>query len=92
LHAFSGLTTVNFTVTTPSLNPSAGFLNLAQPDQIRIAGKGFSPYETVFFRWGDYSAAALDPNGVNIWMANEYVPPPSFQTDVLNWGTRVFEQ
>jgi hypothetical protein len=92
LHAFSGLTTVNFTVTSPSLNPSAGFVNLAQPDQIRIAAKGVSPYETVFFRWGDYSAAALDPDGMNIWMANEYVPPRSSQTDVLNWGTRVFEQ
>jgi hypothetical protein len=92
LHAPKGLTTVNFTITDPNLNPSTGFVNLANPNAINITATGYNPYITLFFRWGDYSASALDPNGKNIWMANEYVPPPSFQFSELNWGTEVFEQ
>jgi hypothetical protein len=34
-------------------------------------------------RWGDYTAAALDPNGITIWTYGEYAPYP-FNL----WGTR----
>jgi hypothetical protein len=92
LHSSFGLTTLNFTITDPTLNPSTGFVNMKNPRAINITATGYDPYITLFFRWGDYSASVLDPNGQNIWMANEYVPPPSFQTFELNWGTEVFEQ
>ena len=40
-------------------------------------------------RWGDYSAAVIDPNGSGIWLATEYIPGAG---DLFaNWGTRVFE-
>ncbi len=42
-------------------------------------------------RWGDYSAAVIDPsnNGKTIWMATEYIPGPGYTH--TNWGTRVME-
>jgi hypothetical protein len=92
LRAPKGLTTVNFTITDPNLNPSTAFVNMANPNAIQITATGFDPYVTLFFRWGDYSASTLDPNGKNIWMGNEYVPPPSFQVSPMNWGTEIFEQ
>ena len=41
-------------------------------------------------RWGDYSAAALDPASGNIWVGDEYIPPTS-TNGFDNWGTRVWE-
>jgi hypothetical protein len=34
-----------------------------------------------------------DPEDEAVWLATEYVPPPSSQTldRTRNWGTRVFE-
>lgn len=62
---------------------------------IHIAADGTGPYHPhlPFNRWGDYSWAALDPNGVNFWMATEYIPPLASQTPdrINNWGTRVVE-
>lgn len=40
-------------------------------------------------RWGDYSAAVIDPSGNGIWMATEYIPGTGDK--FANWGTRVFE-
>jgi hypothetical protein len=40
-------------------------------------------------RWGDYSAAVMNPSGGGIWMATEYIPGPG--DGVANWGTRVLE-
>jgi len=40
-------------------------------------------------RWGDYSAAVIDPNGSGIWLATEYIPGAG--NTFANWGTRVFE-
>jgi hypothetical protein len=94
----TGLTTVNFTITNTSLNPSAAFTVFPTSPQprITIAAQGVSPYNSFAFRWGDYSAAALDPGGRHIWMANEYIPPLADQVffgtlPVANWGTEVFE-
>ena len=63
---------------------------------IHIAADGTGPYHPrspTRNRWGDYSWAALDPNGENFWMATEYMPPLSSQTPdgINNWGTRVVE-
>ncbi|HKF41997.1 MAG TPA: carboxypeptidase-like regulatory domain-containing protein, partial [Thermoanaerobaculia bacterium] len=35
-------------------------------------------------RWGDYSAAALDPDGCTLWLTNEY-----YDKDGLSWLTRI---
>src|SRR5205814_9912133 len=59
LRAFSGTTTVNFTITNPTLNPSTGFVKMTAPRTINITATGYSPYITLFFRWGDYSASTL---------------------------------
>ena len=40
-------------------------------------------------RWGDYSAAVIDPAGGGIWMATEYIPGTGNAN--ADWGTRVFE-
>jgi hypothetical protein len=92
LHTSSGLTTINFTITNPTLNPSAAFVRLSSSNTIEIEATGVSPYSTFAFRWGDYSWAALDPDGVHIWMGNEYVPAVSDQAPIANWGTEIFEQ
>ena len=40
-------------------------------------------------RWGDYSAAVIDPNGSGTWLATEYIPGAG---DLFtNWGTRLYE-
>jgi len=94
----NGLTTVNFTMTNSSLNPSAAFtvFPTSPLPRITIAAQGVSAYNSFSFRWGDYSFAALDPSGNHIWMANEYIPPLAEQVffgplPVANWGTEVFE-
>jgi hypothetical protein len=61
--------------------------------RIKIAARGTGPYDPKATRWGDYSAAVLDPNGNRLWFATEYIPPIASQTQDRrrNWGTRVLE-
>jgi hypothetical protein len=102
-HSPEGTTMMTFTITSPTLNPSAaytvwkstgsgfGAIHIAALGSNGYIQKGFGPQ----LRWGDYSAAALDPNGEDIWMATEYIPPPNRQlntpTVAANWGIRIFE-
>ena len=60
---------------------------------IKIASAGTGPYDPQATRWGDYSAAVLDPDGKSFWLATEYVPPFASQTPdgLRNWGTRVLQ-
>jgi hypothetical protein len=102
-HTYEGTTMMTFTITSPTLNPSAAYTVWKSTGSgfgdIRIAARGRNGYIQIGFgpglRWGDYSAAALDPNGKDIWMATEYIPPRNRQfitkTVAANWGTRVFE-
>lgn len=89
------------TLTGPNTFPSAVFAVLQAGSKtfgaIRIAASGVTadngftataPFGGVG-RWGDYSAAVIDPNGSGIWMATEYIPGTGDQ--FTNWGTRVFE-
>lgn len=46
---------------------------------------GFAAYFDGRPRWGDYSAAAVGPNG-DIWMATEMIPGGP-RTKYGNWGT-----
>jgi hypothetical protein len=102
VHSSDGKTVVSFSVTSPTLNPSAAYAVLYFADErfgsIRIAATGTGPhvsFSDVLFgtpRWGDYSAATLDLDGEDVWMATEYIgPAPGGTNPIDNWGTRVFE-
>jgi hypothetical protein len=86
-----------FTISGPSLFPSAAFARLSDDKRgfgpISIAAPGTGPYFEASTRWGDYSWAVADPNSNSIWLATEYIPPLDRQTPdgQQNWGTRVLE-
>jgi hypothetical protein len=88
--------TVVFTITSPTLNPSAAFAVLGRPG-IKIVGPGSGPHLSFSDappfnspRWGDYSWAGPDPESGQVWMATEYIPPTSEWDGFDNWGTYVF--
>jgi hypothetical protein len=98
----SGTLMMDFSMTSPTLNPSTGYVlsknegNAWSP--VQTTGVGSAPhhsYSPILFgrhRWGDYSAVAMDPSSGNVWMADEYIPPADQGgSDVAdNWGTRVW--
>jgi hypothetical protein len=53
----------------------------------KAAQDGFSAYFFNQPRWGDYSAAAVGPDG-SIWIATEMIPG-GFRKGSANWGTFV---
>jgi hypothetical protein len=87
------------TLSGPNTFPSAVFAVLRagsrQFGTIHIAASGVTANTGVTAvggpgRWGDYSAAVIDPNGSGgIWMATEYIPGAG--SAFANWGTRVLE-
>lgn len=95
VHNASGTTGIVFTLTSRSINPSAAYVIRASGQStfsgIQIAALGVSPSTDGASRWGDYSFATLDPNGRDLWMATEYVPPFSSQNPITNFGTRIFD-
>jgi len=93
VHSASGSTGIVFTLTSGSNNPSAAYVFAASGGAfggVHIAASGAAPSTDGASRWGDYSWATLDPNGKDLWMATEYVPP-GFQNPITNFGTRVFD-
>lgn len=88
-----------FTLVGPNDYPSAAFVpvnnNTVGAIQVARAGNepddGFTGYRAFggngVARWGDYSAAAVDTDGV-IWMATEYTPDIA-RTSFANWCTYV---
>ena len=101
-HANQGTTTLVFTITSTTLNSTAAYtvmqLGATSFGDITLAAVGAGPHVSFADappfnspRWGDYSAAALDPNGEDIWQATEYIPPPANQSPLDNWGTGVFD-
>ena len=95
----NGSVAMVMTLTGPNTFPSAVYSVLKAggkafgPIQIAASGvtanTGFTAVLDPAGRWGDYSAAVIDPNGSGIWMATEYIPGAG---DLFtNWGTRVFE-
>ena len=91
-----GRAAMTFTLTGSSAFPSAAYATLgAGATNFRaptIAAAGTGPYDKTATRWGDYSYASINPSGTAVWLATEYVPPPTSQTPDRrrNWGTRVF--
>jgi hypothetical protein len=93
VHSASGSTGIVFTLTSGSINPSAAYVFAGSGQAfggVHIAALGAAPSTDGASRWGDYSWATLDPNGTDLWMATEYVPP-GFQNPITNFGTRVFD-
>ncbi len=91
--ATTGSTAIVFTLTSGSINPSAAYAFASSGTNfggVHIAARGAMPSTDGSSRWGDYSAAALDPNGKDLWMATEYVPS-GFTDPIINYGTRVFD-
>jgi hypothetical protein len=99
LHTPDGLTEMTFTITSPTMNPSAAYAVRRDrgfgPVQIASAGTAahvsFSDVLFAEARWGDYSAAELDPNGHDIWSATEYIGGNGAGDLVDNWGTRIMK-
>lgn len=93
----TGTATIGMTLSGPTFFPSVAYTVMKAGGSsfgpIRMVAAGTGPYDPAATRWGDYSAAVLDPTSNSIWMANEYIPPVSSQTPdgLRNWGTRVFE-
>ena len=91
--AATGSTAIVFTLTSGSINPSAAYAFASSGTNfggVHIAARGAMPSTDGASRWGDYSAAALDPNGKDLWMATEYIPS-GFTDPIINYGTRVFD-
>lgn len=92
-----GTVAMVMTLSGPAFFPSAAYTVLSQDQNsfggIKIAAAGTGPYDPNATRWGDYSAAVLDPSGDSFWLATEYIPPLASQTTdrLRNWGTRVLE-
>lgn len=62
-----------------------------QPEALQRPGDvPYVPFDPAPHRWGDYTGATSDPDGVGTWYLGEYskgiVPPP-----LANWGTFVGE-
>jgi len=83
-----GTTGIAFSITSPTLNPSTGYIVSTSNRKIsfgnaHITAVGSDP--DIDFtcalgfpqqcRWGDYSWSALDPNGKDLWMAAELTVP-----------------
>ena len=66
--------------------PEDGFTGYVLPENGAIS---YIPLGIGVARWGDYSAATIDPEG-SLWFAGEYIPnanrPPMALT---NWGTYI---
>jgi hypothetical protein len=87
----SGQAAMVFTLSGPDLFPSAASWRFGTHSSIhmlfegRAAQDGFSAYLFNRPRWGDYSAAAVGPNG-SIWLATEMIPGGVRKVSA-NWGT-----
>jgi hypothetical protein len=97
----SGEMVLDFSMTSPTLNPSTGYAVAKDTSghfgAVQMTQEGSGPhvsFSDLLFnrpRWGDYSAAALDPNGNDVWVADEDVPAGPDGADAIdNWGTQVW--
>lgn len=107
---YDGTTGIGFSITSPTLNPSTGYVVSTSENGIHFGGAHITAFGSgpdIGFtcalpapqtcRWGDYSWTALDPNGRNLWMADELtVPQVATQPKTkppaqINWGTQIWE-
>jgi hypothetical protein len=93
---------IAMTLVGPGYFPSAAYVTIdtystGTTVQLASAGAGpedgFTGYpdagfpETGIARWGDYSTAAVAPDG-SIWMTTEFIPNAP-RTQLANWGTYI---
>ncbi|TMD68907.1 MAG: hypothetical protein E6I91_03475 [Chloroflexi bacterium] len=107
---YEGTTGIGFSITSPTLNPSTGYVLSTSQHGVHFGGAHITAFGSgpdIGFtcalpapqtcRWGDYSWTALDPNGKDLWMADELtVPQVATQPNTkppaqINWGTQVWE-
>jgi hypothetical protein len=87
----SGEAAMVFTLSGPEFFPSAASWKFGTHSSIHMlfegqaAQDGFAAYLFNRPRWGDYSAAAVGPNG-SIWLATEMIPGGVRKVSA-NWGT-----
>jgi hypothetical protein len=92
-----GTAAMVMTLSGPTIFPSAVYTVMQEGKQsfgaVHVAAPGNGSYALTSTRWGDYSAAVIDPTGNSFWFATEYIPPRSSQTKdgLQNWGTRVLQ-
>jgi hypothetical protein len=91
-----GTPVVVFTITSKTINPSAAYTVLGSHRILTVAagtGPHLSFSDALFneARWGDYSFAQVDPSGLGVWLATEYIPSAADQDSLDNWGTYVFK-
>jgi len=92
-----GTVGIGFSLTGPSLNPTAAYVvrksGATSFGSIVRAFTGLNSSLDGSIRWGDYSRAALDLNGKDIWMATEYSEIPDLleSTIGLNDATRIWD-
>jgi hypothetical protein len=101
LHSARDTTAMAFTLTSPTINPSAAYAVANSGSykfgSVQVAGTGTAAhvsFSDLLFgrgRWGDYSALQLDPNGTDIWSATEYIGGNGSGDLVDNWGTRIWD-
>jgi hypothetical protein len=85
---YEGNTGIGFSITSPTLNPSTGYVVSTSEHGIHFGGAHITAFGSgpdIGFtcalpapqtcRWGDYSWTALDPNGKDLWMAAELTVP-----------------
>lgn len=96
-----GLTGVTFSITSPTIYPSAAFAVLPVGQHnfqaVQVVGPGANAdngdtcvrARLGLCRWGDYSAGQLDPTSNNIWFATQYIP--GVGSPGANWGNFIFE-
>lgn len=86
------------TLSGANVYPSAVYASGSRFSVLKTAAPGTGPdmgftclpqYGGPPCRWGDYSAAVMDPSSGNLWLATEYIAGPADQ--FVNWATRVFE-
>lgn len=92
----SGNTTMGFSLSGPNRYPSAGYASGAGFSTVKVAAAGTGP--DIGFtcsapfgppcRWGDYSAASLDPTTGTMWFAAQYIGPPGDTN--ANWANRIY--
>jgi len=94
----NGSGVIAFSLAGPKNFPSSGYIRLGRRGVIQgihVDSAGTSPEDGFSgyvarggngtARWGDYSAAAVGPDG-DLWFASEYIPDQP-RTFLANWGT-----
>ena len=99
---------IGFSIVGPGMFPGTGYAKVSLATgvtEVKQTSRGVFPddgftgypvFDDRGGRWGDYSAAVVDPSG-NIWVANEMIPCQEaagpgngcYRAVLANWGTMI---